>query len=91
MTNHTDMGGLAKICKLYGSMTVQDADGISVEWKYDYALDKPRLEKDMTKEEIKASEKAKLGLFMKPRNEPDEDPRKELGDMNGGMASRLLN
>lgn len=53
------MGGLAKICKLYGSMTVKDEHGKEVIWLYDYANDKPRLRSEMTKEEIAASEKAK--------------------------------
>jgi hypothetical protein len=39
---------------MYGSMKVGD-----VVWVWDYANDKPRLEKDMTPEEIKASERAK--------------------------------
>lgn len=53
------MGGLAKICKLYGSMEVIGQDGNKVKWLWDYANDKPRLESEMTEEEIKASEKAK--------------------------------
>jgi major membrane immunogen (membrane-anchored lipoprotein) len=53
------MAGLAKICKLYGSMEVVGSDGKKVIWVYDYANDKPRLKTEMTKEEIMASEKAK--------------------------------
>lgn len=53
------MAGLAMICKIYGSMTVTGADGKRVIWVYDYANDKPRLKSEMTKEEIKASERAK--------------------------------
>ncbi len=53
------MGGLAKICKLYGSITVKGHNGQAVKWIYDYANDKPRLESEMTKEEKLASEKAK--------------------------------
>lgn len=53
------MGGLANICKLYGSMQVSDANGNTVTWLWDYANDKPRLKTEMTKEEITASEKAK--------------------------------
>lgn len=52
------MGGLAKICKLYGSMKFV-ADGKEVIWVWDYANDKARLETEMTAEEKKASEKAK--------------------------------
>jgi hypothetical protein len=48
------MGGLARICKMYGSLNVN-----GVEWIYDYVNDKPRLKSEMTKEEIIASEKAK--------------------------------
>lgn len=53
------MGGLNKICKLYGRMKVSDANGKSVMWVWDYVNDKARLETEMTKEEKMASEKAK--------------------------------
>ena len=52
------MGGLARICKLYGGMDVT-IKGETVKWRYDYERDEPRLESEMTKEEIAASEKAK--------------------------------
>jgi len=48
------MGGLAKICKMYGSIKVND-----VEWVYDYAKDKPVLKSEMTDKEFVKSEKAK--------------------------------
>lgn len=51
--------GLARICKMHGSMEVSDANGEKVIWLWDYANDKPRLKEEMTKEEIAASEKAK--------------------------------
>ena len=51
------MGGLARICKMYGSIEVSDANGKKVTWLWDYVNDKPKTE--MTKEEIMASEKAK--------------------------------
>ena len=53
------MGGLARICKMYGSIEVSDANGKKVTWIWDYANDKPRIKSEMTKEEIMASEKAK--------------------------------
>jgi hypothetical protein len=53
------MAGLAKICKLYGQMEIIGRDGKSVIWLWDYVNDKPRLKSEMTKEEIKASEKVK--------------------------------
>lgn len=53
------MAGLARICKIYGSMEVSDASGKKVTWFWDYANDKPRLKTEMIKEEIMASEKAK--------------------------------
>ncbi len=56
------MAGLAKVCKLYGSMQVQGKDGKKVTWLWDYANDKPRLKSEMTKEEIAESEKAKWKL-----------------------------
>lgn len=54
-----NMGGLARICKMYGLMEVSDASGKKVTWLWDYANDKPRLKSEMSKEEIAASEKAK--------------------------------
>ena len=53
------MGGLARICKMYGSMEVSDKNGKKVTWLWDYKNDKPRLKSEMTKEEIAESEKAK--------------------------------
>ena len=53
------MAGLARICKMYGSIEVSDANGKKVTWIWDYANDKQRLKTEMTKEEIMASEKAK--------------------------------
>lgn len=52
------MGGLAKICRMYGSMKVSD-NGKTVLWLWDYANEKPRLASKMTKEEIAESERAK--------------------------------
>ena len=48
------MTGLQRICKAHGSIKV-----FGIVWVWDYANDKPRLKKDMTPEEIKASERAK--------------------------------
>ena len=53
------MKGLAKVCKLYGSMECTDSSGRKVTWLWDYANNKPRLSTEMSKEEITASEKAK--------------------------------
>ena len=53
------MGGLARICKMYGSMEASDANGKKVIWLWDYVNDKPRLKTEMSKDEIMASEKAK--------------------------------
>lgn len=53
------MGGLARLCKMYGAMEVKGADGKKVTWLWDYANDKPRLKSEMTKGEIAASEEAK--------------------------------
>lgn len=53
------MSGLAKLCKLYGSMEVQGKDGKKVTWLWDYVNDIPRLKTELSKEEIAASEKAK--------------------------------
>jgi len=53
------MSGLQRICKIYGGMTVKSNDGKTVKWLWDYVNDKARLESEMTKEEIMASEKKK--------------------------------
>jgi hypothetical protein len=53
------VGGLARICKMYGSIEVRDANGNKVTWLWDYKNDEPRLKSEMTKEEIGESEKAK--------------------------------
>lgn len=53
------MAGLARICKMYGSVEVSDSNGNKVTWLWDYVNDKPRLKTEMTKEEIIESEKAK--------------------------------
>lgn len=60
------MGGLARLCKLYGSLEMTDSNGNKVVWVWDYANDKPRLKAEMSKEEISNSEKAK---WLKIRNE----------------------
>lgn len=62
------MGGLARVCKMYGAMEVKGADGKKVTWLWDYVNDKPRLKSEMTKEEIVASEKAKW-LSLKPNTD----------------------
>jgi len=49
------MGGLRKILKIYGKMKVGD-----VMWVWDYNKDEPRIEKEMTKKEKDASNKAKI-------------------------------
>ena len=56
------MGGLAQICKMYGSIEVSDASGKKVTWVWDYKNNKPRLKSEMTKEEISESEKAKWSI-----------------------------
>jgi hypothetical protein len=53
------MAGIARICKIYGSVEVKDSNGNKVIWLWDYANNKPRLKTEMTKDEIAASEKAK--------------------------------
>jgi len=49
------MTGLQKVLKATGKMIVQSGNE-SVTWVWDYANDRPMIEKEMTKEEIKASE-----------------------------------
>ena len=49
--------GLQKILKTYGEMKVSDNKGNTVTHVWDYANDGPRIKSEMTKEEIKASER----------------------------------
>jgi hypothetical protein len=58
------MGGLAKICRMYGGMEVE-VDGRNAEWVWDYVNEKPRLKSEMTKDELKASEKARFEIIKK--------------------------
>ena len=53
------MSGLARVLKLYVAMEIVDDKGKKVIWVYDYANDKPRLKSEMSREELKASERAK--------------------------------
>jgi hypothetical protein len=46
------MGGLARLCKVYGTMKINN-----VEWVWDWVNDKPRIKSEMTKDEYMASEK----------------------------------
>lgn len=52
------MGGIARMCKLYGKMKIGD-----VMWVWDYARDIPVKEPDMTKEQREASKEAKKLLM----------------------------
>lgn len=56
------MGGLAKICKLYGGINFVDKNGNKTEYIYDYVRDEPRLKSEMTKDEWMASEKTKWSV-----------------------------
>jgi len=60
------MAGLARLCKMYGSLEMSDENVGKVIWLWDYANDKPRLKSEMTKDEIMESEKAKW-MGMKDR------------------------
>lgn len=61
------MGGLRRLCRLYGSIKIGDARHV-----WDYALDEPALEKDMPvgSERWKASEKARAELIKREINDP---------------------
>ena len=62
------MGGLAKICRAYGSMKFKDNNGKEVIWLWDYKNEKPRLESEMSKDEIEESEKARWKKFKEQNN-----------------------
>lgn len=67
------MGGLSKICKMYGSIEAVGENGKKVIWLWDYVNDKPRLKTEMTSDEITASEKAK---WMKIKSQLDAEKLK---------------
>ena len=62
------MGGLSRLCRMYGRMKFKDKDGKEVMWLWDYKNEKPRLESEMTKEEIGESEKVKWGKIKEQFN-----------------------
>lgn len=49
---------------MYGGIKIK-VDGKETVYMWDYAKDEPRVKSEMTKEEIKASEKAKWGIIEK--------------------------
>ena len=53
------MGGLARICKMYGCMEVTGVNSDKVTWIWDYVNHKARVKTEMTESEIMASEKEK--------------------------------
>lgn len=57
------MTGLQKILKRYGRIKAADSNGKTVVWIWDYKLDIPRLESEMTKDEMAESERAKWKLI----------------------------
>jgi len=59
------MGGLANICKLYGSMVVKNNQGESITYIWDYVSNQARKASEMSEDEIRASEKAKWELKSK--------------------------
>lgn len=64
------MSGLARICKMYGGMTVVGNDGQKVEWAWDYAANEAvdSVKMPVGSERWKASEKAKYALPSPPEN-----------------------
>lgn len=58
------MGGLRRICKLYGGMTVSDGKQ-TIHYVWDYAADEPVDKKEMPlgSERWKASERAKYAAI----------------------------
>lgn len=57
-----ELRGLNKLCRLYGGMVFKGDDGSVIKYVWDYAIEMPRVESEMTEEEIKASEKAKYKI-----------------------------
>ena len=59
--------GFQRIMKAYGSIKVTDEKGNSCTHVWDYANDIPRIEGEMTKEEVEASERAKWNKIKEER------------------------
>lgn len=55
--------GLQKLCKMYGKVKF---DGVT--WVWDYHNDEPKLESEMSKEDLALSEKAKWSRLKKYLN-----------------------
>lgn len=53
------MGGLSRICEIYGSIEFIDVNGQKTKFLWDYHKKEARLKSEMTKEDIELSEKAK--------------------------------
>jgi len=53
------MGGLAKICKMFGAIESKDEYGKKVTWIWDYVTDTPRIKSEMSKSELMESERIK--------------------------------
>jgi hypothetical protein len=60
MIKQRKMGGLARLCRMYGQMNIN-----GVIWIWDYVNEEPRIKSEMTKEEIAESEKTKWNLIKK--------------------------
>lgn len=64
------MSGLRMICKMYGGMTVKDANGKTIKYVWDYEKDEPVKESDLKDRAkqlraIKKSEKIKQEQYKK--------------------------
>lgn len=59
MMDNKIMSGLRKLCRLYGRIKIN-----GVLWLWDYVNDEPRKADEMTPEEKKASEKARMQEIM---------------------------
>jgi hypothetical protein len=64
------MGGLARLCKMYGGMKFKDRHGKEVVYVWDYVRDEPRRKDEMTQDELLASDRAKREAI-KERNQID--------------------
>ncbi len=72
------MGGLRKICKLYGGMTVT-IDGETVEYVWDYERDEPVEKSKFTHEQwIKSDRKKYEKLLKKKQKEQVESQQTKL-------------
>jgi hypothetical protein len=83
------MAGLRRICKMYGGIVIQGK-----RWVWDYARDIPVLESEMTKEQLRESERAKWSQIQsQPKEQSGREPdaNETRSDFSANTSNRQVN